>query len=122
VNACAESGLRALETREGASHLPDEFVQIVGAAVGKGALRLGPDLFIRVELRSVRWKSLEVQARKPIRHLSHAIPLVDAGVVPEYDDFATKVTQEMTEEQAHLVVPDVLAVALEVQTDASTGR
>ena len=122
MNACAESGLRALETRERASHLPDEFVQIVGAAVGKGALRLSPDLFIRVELRSIRWKSLEVQARKPIRHLSHAIPLVDAGVVPEYDDFATKVTQEMTEEQAHLVVPDVLAVALEVQTDASTGR
>ncbi len=45
---------------------------------------------------------------------------MNAGIVPNHDDVPAEVAQQVAEEFADLVVPDVLGVALKVQADAPT--
>lgn len=60
-----------------------------------------------------------MEARKPETHGSDPFPLVNAGVVPEDDDMPAKVTEQVSKEGAHLVVPNVLLIASKVQTDGA---
>ena len=100
-----------------------EFVKIVRPTLGEPALGVGPHLFIGIELGSVGGKRFQMEAREPPAHLAHALALVDAGVVPEQNHVAAKVVQQVFEKRAHLVVPDVVGVALEVEADVpALGR
>jgi len=91
--------------------------KIVRATVGEAPLRVGPDLFIRVELRGVGREEFEVQPWKATTELADPISLVDAGLLPEEDDGAAEMAQRVPEKGAHLIVPDILRVDLEVEAD-----
>jgi len=93
---------------------------VIGAAVGETPFGVGPDGFVGVELRGVARKAFEMQPRKPATDFPNPFSFVNAGVVPNHDDVSAEVAQQVPEELADLVVPDVLGVALKVQADALT--
>ena len=45
-----------------------EGIEIVGATAGEASLGVCPDDFVRIELRGVGWKELEVEARVTATH------------------------------------------------------
>ena len=63
-----------------------------------------------------------MQPRKPSADFPNPFSLVDAGVVPDHEDVPAKVAQQVPEELADLVVPDVVGVALKVEADAPALR
>jgi hypothetical protein len=57
-----------------------------------------------------------------VTDLANPISLVNAGVVPDHDDVAAEMAEEMSQEGTHLAMPDVVLVRLEVEPDASAVR
>ncbi len=94
--------------------------EVVGAAVGETSFGVGPDGFIGVELWGVGRKKFEMQSREPAADFPNPFSFVNARVVPDDEDVPAKVTQQVSEEFADLVVSDVLRVTPEVQADAPT--
>src|SRR5207245_5562359 len=69
-----------------------------------------PNAFIGIELRSVRGKVLEVQARVPIEELGQSFTVVGGGIVQQDDDGTPEVSQELAEKPAHFFLADVVEV------------
>ena len=97
--------------------------EVIGATVGEAPFGVGPDGFIGIELRGVGRKQLEMEPRKPAADVSDPFAFVNARVVPDHDDPPAEMAQQVAEKIAHLVVLDVLRIALKVQADAlAAGR
>jgi len=120
VDAPPKASLRPLDVSKRAAKVTTHRGDVVGATVRETPFGVGPDGFVRVELRGVRRKKLEMQPREPAAEFSNPFSFVNAGVVPDHEDVAAEVAQQVPEESADLVVPDVPRVALEVQADAPT--
>jgi hypothetical protein len=120
VDASPKAALGPLDVSKRAAKVMTHRGDIVGATVGETAFGVSPDGFVGVELRRVGRKEFEMQARKPAADFPNPFSFVNAGVVPDHDDVPAEVVQQVPEEFADLVVPDVLRVALEVQADAPT--
>ncbi len=123
MDASSKTALGPLDVSKRAAKMTTHGGDVVGATVGETPFGVGPDGFVGVELRSVGRKVFEMQSREPAADFPNPFSFVNAGVVPDHDDAPAEVAQQVSEEFAHLVVLDVLRVALEVQPDASTpGR
>ncbi len=79
---------------------------------------VGPDGFVGVELWGVGRKKLEMQPGELRADFPDPFSFVNARVVPDDEDVPAKVTQQVAEKFAHLIVADVLGVTAEVQADA----
>ena len=122
VDASPEAALRSLDVSQRAAKVAMHDGEVIGATVGEAPFGVGPDRFIGIELRGVGRKQLQMEPRKPAADFSDPFSSMDAGVVPDHDDPPAEMAQEVAEKIAHLVVPDVLRVTLEVQADAlATG-
>ena len=123
MDASSKTALGPLDVSKRAAKMTTHGGDVVWATVGETPFSVGPDGFVGVELRGVGRKEFEVQSRESATDFSNPFSFVNAGVVPDHDDVPAEVAQQVSEEFAHLVVPDVLRVALEVQTDApAAGR
>jgi hypothetical protein len=122
MDAPAKLGLGALQIAQGCVQRCRQFVQVVGAAIGQGIVHLVPDRFIGVEFRSIHGEALQMNARELATELADGFAFVRLAVVPDDDDPAAQVTEQMTEELAHLGLLDVLAVKLAIQSEPSAGR
>ncbi len=120
VDAPPKASLRPLDVSKRAAKVTTHHGDVVGATVGEAPFGVGPDGFVGVELRGVGRKAFEMQPREPTADFPNRFSFVNAGVVPDHDDVPAEVTQQVPEESADLVVPDVPRVALEVQADAPT--
>ncbi len=120
VDAPPKAALVSFDVSKCAAKVATHCGDVVGATVGKSAFGVGPDGFVGVELRGVGREAFEMQPRKPATDFPDPVPFVNAGVVPDHDDVPAEVAQQVPEELADLIVPDVLGVALKVQTDAPT--
>jgi len=87
-----------------------EFIDRVRVTVGKGCLGEVPDAFIGVELGGVGRKRDQVESSEAAAHLSDRNATVDGGVVPDDDDVATQVTEQVAQELAHSLAVDVVAM------------
>ena len=120
MDTSAKAALGSFDLSKRAAKMTTHGGDVVGATVGETAFGVGPDGFVGVELRGVGRKAFEMQSRKPATDSPNRFSFVNAGVVPDHDDVPAEVVQQVSEEFAHLAVPDVLRVALEVQADAPT--
>lgn len=82
--------------------------QVLGSAVGHGALKLGPDELVRVELRSVGREGIRVQARVAVQKLFNTSGPMGPSPIPQQDHRAQEMAQEMSEEIGHFRGSDVL--------------
>ena len=117
MDTSPKAALGLLDGSQRAAKVTIHHGEVVGAAVGETPFGGGPDGLVGVELRSVGRKQLEMEPREPAADFSDPFSLVDAGVVPDHDDGPAEMAQQVPEKIAHLVVPDILRVALEVQAD-----
>jgi hypothetical protein len=120
VDASSKAAGGSLDVSKRATKATTQRGDVVGATVGETPFGVGPDRFVGVELRGVRRKVFEMQSGKLMADLSNPFSFVNARVVPDHEDLPAKVSQQVPEEFADLVVSDVLRVALEVQADAPT--
>ncbi len=119
MDTSAKAALGPLDVSKRAAKVTTHRGDVVGATVGETTLGGGPDGFIGVELRGVGREIFEMQPREPAADFPNALSFVDTGVVPDHDEMPAEVAQKVSEEFAHLVVPDVFRVALKVQADAT---
>ncbi len=120
VDAPPKAALGPLDVSKRVAKVTTHRGNVVGTTVGQTPFGVGPDGFVGVELRGVGWKAFEMQPREPAADFLNPFSLVNGGVIPDHDDVPAEVAQQVPEECADLVVPDVLRVALEVQADAPT--
>ena len=118
MNPSPEAALGSLDVSQRAAKVAMHHGDVIGATVGEAPFGVGPDGFIGIELRGVGRKQLEVEPREAAADFSDPFAFVNARVVPDHDDSPAEMAQQVAEKIAHLVVPDVLRVALEVQADA----
>ena len=120
MDASSKAAGASLDVSKRAAKATAQRDDVVRATVGETPFGVGPDGFVGVELRGVGRKAFEMQPREPTADFPNRFSFVNAGVVPDQDDVPAEVAQQVAEEFADLVVPDVLRVALEVQADAPT--
>ena len=120
MDAPPKASLRSFEVAKRAVKVTTHRGDVVRATVGETPFGVGPDGFVGIELRGVGRKTFEMQPRKLAADFSNPFSFVNAGVVPDHDDMPPEVAQQVPEELADLIVPDVLGVALEVQANAPT--
>jgi hypothetical protein len=120
MDASSKAALGPLDVSKRAAKVTTHHGEVVGATVGETPFGVGPDGFVGVELRGVGRQELEMQSRESAADFPNPFSFVNAGVVPDHDDVPAEVAQQVPEEFADLVVPDVGLVALEVQADPPT--
>ena len=118
VDASAKAAGGPLDVSKRAAKATTQRGDVVWAAVGEPPFGVGPDGFVGVELRGIGRKGFEMQPGKLMADFANSFSFVNARVVPHDEDVSTEVAQQIPEEFADLVVPDVLRVASEVQADA----
>jgi len=118
VDAPSKAAGGSLDVSKRAAKATTQCGDVVGATVGETPFGVGPDRFVRVELRGIGRKVFEMQPGEPMADFSNPFSFVNARVVPDDEDVAAKVVQQVPEEFADLVVSDVFRVASEVQADA----
>ena len=99
-----------------------ELVDGVGPTVGERCLGQAPDAFIGVELGGVGRQCDEVQPGVAAAKLPDRGSAMDGGVVPDDDDVAAEVTEQVTQEVTHALAVDVLAMEAVVEAHAAPHR
>ena len=116
MHASTKPARAVLEDVAGGVEATVEGIEIVGATIGEASLGVCPNGLVRIELRSVGRKELEVETRVTATKRPHRFALVDRGIVQKDDQVAAQVAQEMVEEVADVALPNVVAVAAEVKS------
>jgi len=93
-----------------------EFVLGIRAPVGEGLFRQLPDAFVGVELGCVAREVVQVKARKATAQGADRFPFVDRSAIPDQQDRTSQMTEEVTQELAHLGMLDVLQMETEVES------
>jgi hypothetical protein len=88
------------------------------AAVGEHALSELPDALVGIEFRSVARKADQVKALHAAGEFSDEPASVGWASVPEQVDVAAQVPEQVAEEVAGLLLPNVLEVELEEEVEA----
>ena len=120
VDAPPKAALGPLDVSKRAAKATTQGDHVVRAAVGETSFGIGPYGFVGIELWGVWRKKFEMQSRVPATDFPNPFSFVNARVVPDDEDVAAKVAQQVPEKFAHLVVADVFRMAPEVQADAPT--
>ena len=120
VDASAKAAGGLLDVSKRAAKATVQRGDVVWTTVGETPFGVSPDGFVGVELRSIGRKVFEMQPGELTADFSNSFSFVNARVVPDDEDVPAKVAQQVPEEFADLVVPDVLRVTPEVQADAPT--
>lgn len=116
-DAAPKQALRSAQSHKTAQEVSPQLLGAVRAAVGELPLREGPHRLVRVQLRRVGRKVLEPQPWEGRAQLANGRPLVNLSPIPDHDDRAAEVTQQVPEEFADLRLADVLAVQVEVESE-----
>jgi len=94
----------------------------VGAAVGQSGFGLGPYPFIRVEFRGIWRKGFEAEARIFAEEVSDRSALVRPSIVPDHNNRAAQMHEEIAEEIADLDLGDVVEVEAVIEAESFADR
>lgn len=103
---------------QAAGDLGEELVLGIGPTVGKFRFGEMPHPFFGIELGRIGRESLEMESGVGAAQSADQIAPMDAAVVPQNDDEAAQVAQEMTQEVADLGLLNVLGMQAIVQPQA----
>ena len=120
VDASSKAARGSLDVSKRAPKATVQHGDVVRATVGELSFGVRPDRFVGIELRGIGRQTFEMQSGVVTADFSNSISFVNARVVPDDEDVPAKVAQQVSEEFADLVVPDVLRVTPKVQTDPPT--
>ena len=118
MNAPPEFGLRLAQTSKRSRERDGKLIEIIRSAVGQRVVRLAPDALVGIEFGRIRREALQVEARVSAAEVPDRLALVRLAVVPDDDEVAPQMPEQVPEELASLCLLDVLAMQLEIQADA----
>jgi len=122
VEAGTQMTLRSAETLQ---FLPDVVAEFLGglrSSVRQSFLGLVPHAFVRVQLRGIRRKVFEVQARVLGPEFPDRVALVNGAVVPHDDYMPWEVAEKLPHEVTGLRMANVGLVDLEVKPNPVSPR
>jgi len=123
IDARPEQVLGAARPLEGGSQLAVELRHILRGAVGQPTVALTPDVLSRVEFRGVRREVLRLNPGVLAEERLHGLTPMDRALVPEQDQRAAEVSQELPEEPADIQPIEAAALEPDVQRQtAPPGR
>lgn len=122
MNAPAEFRLRRTQALESSVERGRQMVQVFGPAVRQGVVHLVPYCLIGIEFGGIGGETLQVQSWKAATQCADRFTLVGFAIVPEDEQVATKVPQQMTQKVADFGLADVLAMKLGIQPELATPR
>jgi len=102
-------------------HVLQELVQIERTGVGQVSLGLGPNSFIRVQLRRIGGKVLQVQPGMTTLGLQLFSPM-HGGVVEQDQQRTAQMPQQVTEKLAYLVLSNTVQKKLVIQPESLPSR
>ena len=121
-DAAAELALGPADPVERAEEVCLERRDAVWPTVGQATLRQGPDPFVRVQLGRIGGEELEMEPRERLATGRDGRALVDLAVVPQHDDRAAQVPQEVAKEGADVRLADVRGLHAVVESNAAALR
>src|SRR6516164_88671 len=77
----------------------------------------GPNALVRIQLRGVGGETLQAQTRVFAEELIQRCAFMGWGIVQKHDHPTAQVSQQMTEEDAHLLLPDVVEPKLVIEAE-----
>jgi len=110
-------GLGSAQIPERSVEGSGQFIEIVGASVSECIVHLVPHTLIGIEFWRIRWETLQMKPREGATEFADGFALVGFTIVPNNDDMATQMTEQMAYKPAHLSLLDVLAVELAIQSE-----
>lgn len=122
MDAGAELGGGVADLLQRVVEMHVELRDRVGPAVGEARLGQAPDAFIGIELGSVWGERHQMQASAAAAQLSNGDPTVDGGVVPDDDDVAAQMPEQVPQERTHPVAVDVVAMEPVIEPHAAPHR
>lgn len=121
-NAAAQFRWRFSDALDGTDEIVDQFMDVIRTTVGQFPLGERPDSFVGVEIGCVGGKMLYAETRMLTLDLAQRFSLVSSGVVQQRNHRAAQMPEQVAEERAHLLLPDVLVVELIVETQVASSR
>ena len=120
--AAAQYALGGASLSQTSQQSATQLGNVVGLAVGERVLDGVPRGFDGVEFRCVGRQLLQMQARVLVTKLLQALAVVDRSTVPNDDDMATQVFEQVPKEIVHFVARDILRVQPEVEPEPPAFR
>jgi len=120
VEAATELGRGVAQLLEGEGEVAPETVKVFGLAVGQVRLADPPHALVGVEFGSVGGQWNDMQARVARAQSAHRFAAVGGDVVPEQEEGAAQMTQQVADEAADVAAPDIVVVELVVEPQAVT--
>ena len=111
----ATVGANGLERFDQGNH---QLRDIMSLAVRESLLGQLPDSLVGVELRRIGRKALQVNPLGASTKLAHELAAVGIAAVPQHEDVAADLPEQLSEEVAGLALSDVVRVELEVKVEA----
>jgi hypothetical protein len=93
-----------------------ESFKVVALTVREPLLGQLPDSLVRIELRCIRGKALQMEALTARAELPNEQAAVRIATVPQHEDVAAQVAEQLAQEVPCLQLPDIVGVQLEVET------
>ena len=121
-DAAAQNALGGAGVSEAGEQRAAQLRDVIGLTVGEWVLGGVPGGFDRIEFRCVGGQFLQVQTRVRVTERLQPFAIVDRGAVPDDDDMATQMLEQIPEKVLHLVARDILGVQPEVESEPSTLR
>ncbi len=113
----AESLRRPSGAFNGTDEVLHEIVQVLRAAVGQVVFGQGPNALVWIQLRGVRGETLQAQTRMLAEQLIQGLTFMSGRVVQQHHHRAAQVAKQMAEEDAHLLLPDVVEPKLVIEAE-----
>jgi hypothetical protein len=112
VLAVGADGLKGIEEGD------PQLVAVVRGSVGKALFGELPDSFVGVELRGVGGQSDEMEPLGSAAELSNEASAVRSATIPEDEDVAAEMPEQVAQEVTGLQLADVVVVKLEEEIQA----
>lgn len=115
--------LGGAEAPEGGAHVAGQDEQVVRPAVGQDSLGELPDVLVRVQLGGVGRKVLDAEAPEAAAQSLDQGSAMDLDAIPEHDEGAAKVAEQLAHERADVGRLEVVArMAPEVESAVVAAR
>lgn len=89
----------------------------VGLAISERVFYRMPGGFDRIEFGRVGGQFLQMQARISVAELMQSLPVVDRGTVPNDDDLAAQMFEQVPKKVVYLIARDILRMKPEVEPE-----
>jgi len=116
-DATAQSLRRRSGVFDRTNDILQEIIEVAGAAVGQVVFGQGPNALVRIQLRGVGGETLQAQTRIAVEQLIERLALRGGGVVQKHDHRAAQVPKQVAEEDAYLLLPNVVEPKLVIEAE-----